>query len=291
MTPARSFDRSVEDVGNILNMEHFNLTVPDQQLAALFYVSGLGFTRDPYMDFGTFNMWINVGEQQFHLPKNTAQKFRGYIAIIVPDLGDLKRRLNFIARPMEGTEFDWTERTDNSVDYIDISCPWGNSIRAYGPDPDRGMSLGIAYGVMNVRSGVSQGIADFYQQVFDAPARVISDEDGVRAVVSVGFNQDFIFRETDDSIPEYDGHHIAIYVANFSSPHRLLKERELITEESDQHQYRFEQIVDPNSGDVLTEIEHEVRSLYHPMRRRVLVNRNASQTFGSYQHGRDIFVP
>ena len=65
----RHFDRAEEDFGNVLNMEHINLTVPDQQLAALFYVTGLGFTRDPYIDFGTFNMWINVGEQQFHLPK------------------------------------------------------------------------------------------------------------------------------------------------------------------------------------------------------------------------------
>ena len=77
MSEAREFNRAEENVGNILNMEHVNLTVPDQQLAALFYVSGLGFTRDPYIDFGTFNMWINVGGQQFHLPKNDAQKFRG----------------------------------------------------------------------------------------------------------------------------------------------------------------------------------------------------------------------
>ena len=67
MSEVREFDRSAEDIGNILNMEHINLTVPDQQIAALFYVSGLGFTRDPYIDFGTFNMWVNAGEQQFHL--------------------------------------------------------------------------------------------------------------------------------------------------------------------------------------------------------------------------------
>ncbi|GIT40129.1 MAG: hypothetical protein Ct9H300mP8_13250 [Gammaproteobacteria bacterium] len=38
-------------------------------------MSGLGFTRDPYIDFGTFNMWINAGGQQFHLPKSDAQNF------------------------------------------------------------------------------------------------------------------------------------------------------------------------------------------------------------------------
>ena len=61
--------------GNIVLFEHVNLTVPDQELAALFYVTGLGFTRDPYIDFGTRNMWVNAGEQQFHLPKAGAQIF------------------------------------------------------------------------------------------------------------------------------------------------------------------------------------------------------------------------
>ena len=31
-----------------MGLEHLNLTVPDQQLAIRFYISGLGFTRDPY---------------------------------------------------------------------------------------------------------------------------------------------------------------------------------------------------------------------------------------------------
>ena len=97
---ARVFDRAGEDVGNIVMLEHVNLTVPDQGVAALFYVTGLGFTRDPYIDFGTFNMWVNLGEQQFHLPKAKAQVFRGHIAVVVPDLEDLKKRLKFISKPM-----------------------------------------------------------------------------------------------------------------------------------------------------------------------------------------------
>ena len=40
MAEARDFNRSEENVGNVLNMEHINLTVPDQQVAALFYVTG-----------------------------------------------------------------------------------------------------------------------------------------------------------------------------------------------------------------------------------------------------------
>ena len=280
----RNFDRAEEDFGNVLNMEHINLTVPDQQLAALFYVTGLGFTRDPYIDFGTFNMWINVGEQQFHLPKRDAQRFRGHIGVVVPDLDGLKRRLDFIDRPMQGTAFKREEKND----HIALSCPWGNDIRAFGPS--FGTSLGIPFAVLDVPPGSADGIARFYNDVLGAPARVV--ENGERcAEASMGGIQRLVFRETDAEIPAYDGHHIAVYVSNFSRPHAALNERGLITEESDQHQYRFQAIVDPESGETITEIEHEVRSLKHPMFKRFLVNRNPAQGFMNYVQGRDAFVP
>ena len=44
---AKQYDRSAEDLGNIVGLEHVNLLVPDQGLATLFYISGLGLTRDP----------------------------------------------------------------------------------------------------------------------------------------------------------------------------------------------------------------------------------------------------
>ena len=283
MSRAR-FDRAEEDFGNVLNMEHINLTVPDQELAALFYVTGLGFTRDPYIDFGTANMWINVGEQQFHLPKRDAQRFRGHIGVVVPNLADLKRRLDAIDRPMRGTRYTRQERDD----HIALTCPWGNDIRAYGPS--FGTSLGIPFAHVDVPKGSAAGIARFYTQVLRAPASVV-ENGGVRAEVHMGANQRLVFQETDAAIPPYDGHHIAIYIANFSRPHAELSQRGLVTEESDQHQYRFVQIVDPASGETLTEIEHEVRSLKHPMFKRRLVNRNPAQSFMRYREGRDAFVP
>ena len=119
---ARKFDRGVEDVGNILALEHLNLTVPDQATAALFYVSGLGFTRDPYVDFGVFNfhnMWVNVGDQQFHLPQGKAQHFRGTIGLTVPDLDKLRWRLDQVGKTLSETQFSWRDpaphRRDLSV--------------------------------------------------------------------------------------------------------------------------------------------------------------------------------
>jgi hypothetical protein len=44
-------------------LEHVNVWIPDQQIATLFYVTGLGLTRDPYLMPGLENMWINIEQQ------------------------------------------------------------------------------------------------------------------------------------------------------------------------------------------------------------------------------------
>ena len=85
----------------------------------------------------------------------------------------------------------------------------------------------------------------------------------------------------------FDGHHIQVYVADFSGPHARLGERGAITEESDQHQYRFQTIFDPANGEPVFEVEHEVRSLRHPLFARPLVNRNPAQRIMNYQPGHD----
>ena len=107
------------------------------------------------------------------------------------------------------------------------------------------------------------------------------------ARVGVGKDQYFLFRETNSPLADYDGHHVAIYIANFSGPYRKLKERNLVTSEDSHCQYRFRDIVDPQSWRLLFAIEHEVRSLTHPMFLRPLVNRNPRQTTRTYAPGHD----
>ncbi|MDZ7669555.1 MAG: hypothetical protein U5Q16_09065 [Gammaproteobacteria bacterium] len=277
------YDRSQEDVGNVLALEHVNLTVPDQSLAALFYVTGLGFTRDPYIDFGTRNMWINVGEQQFHLPLGEAQVFRGHITVVVPDLDDLEARLVRIAKPLGGTRF----AVQRHADHMRTTCPWGNDIRAYGPDHQPPMTLGIPRLELPVAAGSAAGIARFYRDTMGCP---VSVEDG-QALVRVGRDQTLAFTETTQPLAPYDGHHIAVYLANFSGPHRYLAEHGLISEESDRYQYRFQTIIDPDSGQALLELEHEVRAMSHPMFQRPLVNRDPAVGFRNYRKGKEVFKP
>lgn len=170
-SPGPRFDRSTEDIGNIVEFGHVNLRVPDQQLAIVFYVMGLGLTRDPYLVTGVDNAWINVGTCQFHLPVGPAQVLRGRIGLVMGDL---------------------------------------------------------------------------------------------------------------DALVE-----LQIAVADFSGVHRRLLERGLVSEESNQSQYRFENITDVETGEVLVTLEHEVRSMRHPMYARALVNRNPATTNKHYATGHE----
>jgi hypothetical protein len=49
----------------------------------------------------------------------------------------------------------------------------------------------------------------------------------------------------------------------------------LITEKSNESQYRFQDIVDLATGECVATIEHEVRSMRHPLYARPLRDRNA----------------
>jgi hypothetical protein len=281
------YDRANQDAGNILALEHVNVRVPDQQVATLFYVMGLGMTRDPYLMVGLENMWINMGQEQFHLPTAAPQVLRGHIGIVTPCLDALAARLAEVRKRLSGTKFRYAVESD----HVAVTCPWGNQIRCYAPSPELGTTLGIPYVEFPVAPGDAKGIARFYERVMLAPATTTSEHGHDVTQVKIGGRQCLLFRETSAEIPAYDGHHIAVYISNFSGPHDMLKSHGLITEESNPYQYRFKDIVDPDTGRPLFTIEHEVRSFTHPMYLRPMVNRNPAQRQAAYQAGRDAFVP
>jgi len=281
------YDRAAEDLGNIVALEHVNTRIPDQILSTLFHVTGLGLTRDPYLMTSTDNMWINIGRSQFHLPTGAPQKVCGHVGIVVPDLGALARRLAKVREALDGTQFDFREHNS----FIDAVSPWGNRIRCHAPEARFGrIDLGVPYVEFEVPPKSAKGIARFYREILAAPAQFLDDDQGMRARVPVGKDQELVFHETDEPPPPYDGHHIQIYIADFSGPYRRLKARGLILEESDRHQYRFKDILDLESGALLFTIEHEVRSMRHPLYNRPLVNRNPEQTNLAYMPGRDAWI-
>jgi len=280
-----TYDRVRQDLGNIVLLEHVNVCIPDQRLATIFYLSGLGLTRDPYLMAGVENMWVNAGRSQFHLPSRGTQVLRGHVGIVMPDLAALKRRLQKVAPLLAETRFAWEERDG----VVEAMCPWGNRFRCHAPAPEfGGAELAIAYVEFGVPPGSAAGITRFYQQILQAQAEFKGGAEPM-AVISTSATQRLRFRETARPLPQYDGHHVQIYVTDFSGPHRRLLERGLITEESDEYQYRFRDLIDPADGSKLFTIEHEVRSLTHPLYARPLVNRNPEQSNRNYVSGHDAF--
>ncbi len=278
------YDRAAEDLGNIVALEHVNVRIPDQKLATIFYVSGLGLTRDPYLMTGADNMWINIGRSQFHMPDGAPQVLRGHVALVLPDREALLRRLAGVRRDLEGTRFGFAEHND----HVEAMSPWGNRLRCYAPDARFGrITLGMPYVEFDVPPGTAAGIARFYREILAAPASEGEDEEGRFARCAVGPKQAFVYRETDRPLPPYDGHHVQVYLADFSGPHRKLRERGLVFEESDQWQYRFKDIVDLDGGKLLFTVEHEIRSMTHPLFARPLVNRNPAQSNRKFAPGHE----
>ncbi len=275
-----AFDRTGEDLGNIVELGHVNTRIPDQRLATLFYVSGLGLTRDPYLMTGTDNMWVNAGQSQFHLPTGAPQVVAGVTGLVVAGREALLARLAAVAPDLADTEFRFRERED----CVEAVSPYGNRIRIHEPSPEFGeVTLGMPYVAFDTPPDTLPGLLRFYREAIGARAELAGDALRVEA----SCDQFLLYRETDAPIPAYDGNHIQITLHDFSGPHRWLMARGLITQESDQHQYRFQDLVDPGSGKRLVAVEHETRSMRHPLFSRPLINRNPLQTQRCYRRGQD----
>jgi hypothetical protein len=257
--------------GNIVSLEHVNVRIPDQLLATLFYVTGLGLTRDPYLMTGLNNMWINIGRSQFHLPTGEPQILRGHVGLVIPDRQALLKRLAGIQASLKDTRFAFREQAD----HVEVTQPWGNRVCCFEPGPRFGaMRLGLLYVEFDVPLGSAAAIARFYQEILAAPA---SAADGT-ARVTVGPHQSLIFRETDRPLPDYDGHHIQVYVRDFAGIRERLDRFALLSEDNGPHHYRFLDIIDLERRLRLFTVEHEIRSLTHPLHARPLVSRNPAQT-------------
>jgi hypothetical protein len=283
----KKYDRSAEDQGNIVGIGHVNVCITDQHHGTDFYVTGLGYTRDPFLNTTSRNMWINVGMSQFHLPMGTPDVLRGVVGLVSPDRAALLERLTRVrkSKQLDGTKFDFRE----SNDCVETVCPWGNRIHVHTPDASRfgRIQLGMPYVRFDVRPGTAERIARFYREIVDAPSQVHKNGAGPEARVQVGEQQYFYFRETDAPEQPYDKHHVQIYLSDFSGPYRKLLDLGLITMESNQYEYRFKDVIDLDTKDVLFTVEHETRSQTNPMYGRPLINRNPAATNMDYKPGHD----
>ena len=280
----QQFDRAAEDLGNSIYLEHVNVQVPDQHLATLFYVTGLGLTRDPYLMVSDTNMWINVGRSQFHLPSGKAQVVRGHTGIVISGRQALLERLASVAGKLKGTAFAFSEHND----YIEATCPWGNRVRCYEPDAARfgRITLGIPYVEFDVPVGTAQGICAFYPEIMGIPAE-LKNGDGTLARVQIGQGPvSAVSRNRPAAAgirrpPCADVHHELLgppRPAGGARPY-LQRGQPVPIPLSRYRRSRY--------GKPLFTVEHEVRSATHPMYMRPLINRNPAQTNRNYANGHD----
>jgi hypothetical protein len=222
-----------------------------------------------------------------HLPAAAEpQRLRGTIGLVVPDLAQLKERLIRVQSALAGTAFGFADRGAA----VETTCPWGNRFRCHAPAAEFGdTQLGMPYVEFDVPLATAERIVRFYREIMGAPGELVDRDGAPAAAVRAGDGQRLYYREIATPIPPYDGHHIQIYLSDFSGPYRRLIERQLITRETDAHEWRFNHIVDLTTNQPLFTVEHEVRSLRHPLYGRALVNRNPAQTNRAYLRGQDAF--
>ena len=274
MVSTPRFDRDNMDVGNIVFLDHINLCIPDQIAATIFYIEGLGLTRDPYYMVGIDNMWVNVGQQQLHLVTGPPQHFRGYIGLVIPSTDALKRRLDRIEPRLKDTAFAWHDAKDG----VTVTCPWGNVFRIFQQYERFAKALGIPFIHVDVPLGSAEKIFSFYTDILQARALIKDNTDSGKCTeIYAGPAQKIIFCETDQPIEDFDGHHICIYTPNFAEPYHKLESAGLVTTEDNKYQYRFEEIKPPGEKSAVYALQHEVRSLYHPHYLRPLVNRKGTE--------------
>ncbi|CAM9589596.1 unnamed protein product [Ascophyllum nodosum] len=100
------------------------------------------------------------------------------------------------------------------------------------------------------------------------------------AFVRVGPVQHLGFVEAEEALPEYDGHHICLYMTDegfrrsfleaerrglvFVNPRPSFGNADTLEKALDEKQYRIKNMVDPSTGDLLHVLEHEIRSISHP---------------------------
>ena len=259
------------EVGGIVHLEHLNFPVADYDLVSVFFMAGLGLTRDPFTRVDETNMAVNVGMQQFHFPRQQTGilPMHGVIGLITPELDAVKARCDALAREgaFEGTSYHYTAGSD----FHEIVSPFGVRLRLHPtgslPFP---RVLGLPYVELPVPAGCAAGIGRFYQQIMQAPVTF----EGSAVQVTMGPYQWVRFVETE-GLANYDNgpFHIAYYVSRYSSVFDTISGRGGKIGGGGDQVFFFDDLFDPDTGKDVFAFGNEVRSFYHVDFMRPLVNR------------------
>jgi hypothetical protein len=223
------------------------------------------------------NMWVNVGHSQFHLITGKPQHLRGRTGLHPRPRA--VQRLDKMKKPLEGTRLaSRRQRQGQPLSRRHLS--WGSLIRCHAPEERSGPSCSACPMSSSTFRPAADGIAASKRGL----PRTTKVEIGGGKAHTCRTAAGSVFRETrrrsrtTTAITQ-------VYVADFSGPYKQMLKRKMITQESNQHQYRFLDIYDPKDGKVLFRLEHEIRSMTHPLYARPMINRNPAITNNRYAAG------
>jgi hypothetical protein len=263
------------EIGGIVHLEHFNFEMLEHEWATLFFMNGLGLTRDPYKRTDETNMGVNIGLQQLHLPRRgrATPPFIGEIGLMVPGVRVVEARLERLANlgKFEGSVYEILESAEEE---LLVRSPWGVVIRLLeaGSVPFS-KPLGLVYVDIPVRPGLAKPLTDFYKKVMAAPVQVQKIDGETTAVVNMGPYQFVRYRER--KLKDYNLHdfHIAYYVTHYNTIREKAIKAEALMGDGVGQLFFCRGPFDPKTGEPILDFVQEVRSIYHPDFMRPLVNR------------------
>ncbi|MDA0656426.1 MAG: hypothetical protein O2912_08480 [Proteobacteria bacterium] len=272
---ARSKRTAHPEIGGIAHLEHVNFEVADHDMVSIFFMAGLGFTRDPYTRTDEKNMAANVGQQQFHLPRlgRPTPPMHGVIGLITPELDAVKERCDVLEK--EGVFKDTPYAYEVKNDCHEVMSPFGVKMRLHAtgsmPFP---RVLGLPYVDIPVPPGSAAGILKFYERVMRAPCYIEEMDGKTTGFVTMGPYQWTRFIETE-GLDSYDNDtfHIAYYVSNYNEVLDFIDDGGAVIAGGQNQIFFFQKIFDPDTGDEIFSLQNEVRSFYHEDFMRPLINR------------------
>ena len=265
--------KTMPEVGGILHLDHINFQVSDHDLATIFFIGGLGLTRDPFRRADETNMGVNIGLQQFHLPRRGATPpFPGLVGLIVPDLDIIRLRLSRLNKLQKFKDTPYKANFEDNT--AKIISPFGFCIRLHSSNSMPFLRpLGIGYVEIPVPNGVVDDILKFYREVFHSIATIENRDGNKTAAINVGPFQKLYFIEKELDSYELYNFHISFHVTHYNRAREIIKERGALMGTGEGEVFFCDKIFNPDTGDYIFSMTNEVRSVYHGDYMRPLINR------------------
>lgn len=273
----------------LLLLEHLNLNVMSTEESLKFY-EALGCARDERRPMNK-TLHANCGAlTQFHTPSpeneayigsEGAQRWRGSVELLYADgdsLAAAEERLGALGFPvsehvvagLHGNEF--LLRVADAAEVKLLGTESGAR-----PGSEKSSCVGMRGATLNVPPGTAEKGARFYETVLGFATERLS-ETSWAVCGGPGKAQRLVLKEEEKSTGKEVGEHMAIYIGDYEGCFNRLLERGLIfvnprfkhldastnLEEALRDScFRFKNVVDLETGQLLFELEHEVRNVHH----------------------------